>query len=113
MMDCKPPNPAMQRTWAHWRHRDCPVTGQSPLPLRTSTPCAPRPLMAGRKCGRGATMVADRTDGTLARGEPTRLVRAPSARLNRCDLNAFEARFALKLPVAFRGLYRWRHGKTL
>jgi cell wall assembly regulator SMI1 len=27
------------------------------------------------------------------------------------DLDAFEARFALKLPAAFRQLYRWRNGQ--
>jgi len=27
------------------------------------------------------------------------------------DLDAFESRFAIKLPVAFRHLYRWRNGQ--
>jgi cell wall assembly regulator SMI1 len=27
------------------------------------------------------------------------------------DLDAFESRFAMKLPVAFRQLYRWRNGQ--
>jgi cell wall assembly regulator SMI1 len=27
------------------------------------------------------------------------------------DLDAFESRFAMKLPVAFRRLYRWRNGQ--
>ena len=28
------------------------------------------------------------------------------------DLDAFESRFAMKLPVAFRQLYRWRNGQN-
>ncbi len=55
--------------------------------------------------------VAVGSDGALARGQSARLPRRLQRGVSDANLNEFEVRFGLKLPVALRELYRWRNGQ--
>jgi cell wall assembly regulator SMI1 len=73
--------------------------------------CSKQPAPVSEAPMADATSLINRMDRWLAANRPAYYALLQPG-LGNAALDAFENRFSLKLPEAFRDLYRWRNGQT-